>query len=42
MKTLKTLKKLVKQSSNKNYYNNLTNVYKQNDTLLKTLLAQNK
>ena len=48
MKTLKTLKKLIKQSNknndthNSNYYSNLENVYKNNDTLLKILLQQNK
>ena len=48
MKTLKTLKKLVKHSNksndthNSNYYSNLENVYKNNDALLKTLLQQNK
>ena len=48
MKTLKTLKKLVKQSNKNNdttkanYYSNLENVYKNNDVLLKTLLQQNK
>ena len=48
MKTLKTLKKLIRQSNknndihNSNYYSNLKNVYKNNDALLKELLKQNK